>query len=323
MPEPLPSYHAPLWLPRGNLQTLYPYFFSPRPKLAYRRERWELPDGDFLDLDWVDNAANSPLLVLFHGLEGNSSGYYAVTLMQQAKLLGWRGVVVNFRGCSGEPNRLPRAYFAGDSAEIDYVLRRLRRQFPLDTLYSAGFSLGGNALLLWLGEQGRQANGVIQAAVGISAPLDLTVTGNALDHGVNRWLYAKHFLHTLKHSALEKLKRFPRIYDRKQVLAASTLREFDNVVTAPMHGYLNTDDYWRRGSSKPWLVDITVPTLIINARNDPFLPNSALPSASQVSGNVTLEFPEQGGHVGFLSGKFPGNINWLPLRILGFLQARP
>lgn len=315
------EYIAPTWLPGGNLQTLYPYFFAPKPGIRYRRERWELPDGDFLDLDWVDNPADSPLVVLFHGLEGNSRGFYSLALMNQIKRRGWRGVVVHFRGCSGEPNRLPRAYFAGDSAEINYVLHRLRQQAPDDTIFAVGVSLGGNALLKWLGEQGPAANGIIQAGVGISAPLDLTAAGNALDRGFNQLFYTRHFLTTLKQTALQKLEKFPNLYDAKRVRAATTLREFDDVVTAPLHGYANADEYWRSASSKPGLIHISVPTLIINAKNDPFLPRSALPSGHEVSAAVTLHFPEQGGHVGFHSGTFPGNVDWLPKRILNYLQS--
>ncbi|MDR3393302.1 MAG: hydrolase [Sulfuriferula sp.] len=318
--SPQHEYRAPSWLPGGNLQTLFPYFFADKPAIRYRRERWELPDGDFLDLDWADNAADAPLVVLFHGLEGHSRGFYALALMKQVLQRGWRGVVVHFRGCSGEPNRLPRAYFAGDSAEIDYILRRLRAQAPDATIYAVGVSLGGNALLKWLGEQGTAANGIIQAAVAISAPLDLTAAGNALDRGFNQLFYTRHFLSTLKQTALQKLERFPGLFDAGRVRAATTLREFDDVVTAPLHGYANADEYWLNASSKPGLIRISVPTLILNAKNDPFLPRSALPSKNEVSPAVTLQFPEQGGHVGFHSGPFPGNADWLPKRVLNYLQ---
>ena len=320
MPSPDPEYIAPTWLPGGNLQTLYPYFFAAKPKLHYRRERWELPDGDFLDLDWVDNPPEQPLVVLFHGLEGNSRGFYSLALMHLIKQRGWRGVVVHFRGCSGEPNRLPRAYFAGDSAEINYVLHRLRDQEAAATIYAVGVSLGGNALLKWLGEQAAAANDIIQAAVGISAPLDLTAAGNALDRGFNQLFYTRHFLSTLKQTALRKLERFPNLFDAARVRAATTLREFDDVVTAPLHGYRDAEEYWRTASSKPGLLHITVPTLIINAKNDPFLPASALPEQNEVSPAVTLNYPEQGGHVGFHSGVFPGHINWLPKYVLHYLE---
>lgn len=323
MPDSSPStpiYHAPAWLPGGHLQTLFPYFFASKAKVPYRRERWELPDGDFMDLDWIDNPDNTPLVVLFHGLEGHSRGYYALALMHQIRQRGWRGVVVHFRGCSGEPNRLPRAYFAGDSAEIDYVLKRLREQDASTKIFAVGFSLGANALLKWLGELSTAARQIIQAGVGISAPLDLTAAGNALDSGFNKLFYTRHFLRTLKQTALQKLTRFPGLFDAERVRSATTLRQFDDVVTAPLHGYKDATEYWRLASSKPGLIHIAVPTLVINARNDPFLPQWALPHQHEVSAAVTLEYPAQGGHVGFHSGRFPGNVDWLPKRVLDYLQ---
>ena len=315
------EYQAPAWLPGGDLQTIYPYFFAPVAQMDYRRERWELPDGDFLDLDWVGAAADAPLVVLFHGLEGNSRGFYALALMNAVKQRGWRGVVVHFRGCSGEPNRLPRAYFAGDSAEIDYVVNRLRLINGHTSLYAIGVSLGGNALLKWLGEAGEKARPLINRAVAISAPLDLTVAGHSLDKGINRYSYTAKFLYTLKQKALQKLDAYPALYARKQVRAVSSLYAFDDLVTAPLHGYKSADDYWLRASSKPGLIHVRVPTLLINARNDPFMPDSALPRPDEVSSAVTLEFPAQGGHVGFLEGPFPGTVNWMPQRTLGFFET--
>jgi hypothetical protein len=312
------SYLAPAWLPGGHLQTLYPYFFSPKPSLPYRRERWELPDGDFLDADWIDGRPNAPLLVLFHGLEGNAQGHYALALMQEVKKLGWAGVVVHFRGCSGTPNRLARAYFAGDSAEIGCVLNRLRVQHSGD-LYAAGYSLGGNALLRWLGEQGTHAATVLNAAVAVSAPLDLTAAGHTLDQGINRLLYVRHFLRSLKHKARLKAVRHPNLFNAQAVKQASTLWQFDHHYTAPLHGYRSANDYWTRAASLPVLQYIAVPTLLINARNDPFLPGHTLPETNQVSSSVTLDFPAQGGHVGFVSGHFPGHVQWLPTRIVTFL----
>lgn len=321
MPTHAAEYQAPVWLPGGDLQTVYPYFFAPVPQVDYRRERWELPDGDFLDLDWVDGAADVPLVVLFHGLEGNSHGFYARALMNAVKQRGWRGVVVHFRGCSGEPNRLPRAYFAGDSAEIDYILKRLKQTNGHAALYAIGVSLGGNALLKWLGEEGENATAAINRAVAISAPVDLTITGHNLDKVVNRYSYTAKFLSTLKQTALQKLDTYPTLYERKKVEALSSLYAFDDLVTAPLHGYRGADDYWRRASSKPGLIHVRVPTLLINARNDPFMPGSALPRPDEVSSAITLDFPAQGGHVGFLEGPFPGNVNWLPQRVLGFFET--
>jgi predicted alpha/beta-fold hydrolase len=187
--------------------------------------------------------------------------------------------------------------------------------------YAAGVSLGGNALAKWLGEQGAAAREVVARAAVVSAPLDLMAAGDALEQGLSM-AYTRHFLATLKKTALAKLERFPDLYEAGRVRTSRTLRDFDNVVTAPLHGFRDTDDYWTRASSKPWLAAIAVPTLILNARDDPFLPHSALPSSDEVSPAVTLEFPDHGGHVSFVSGPFPGNIDWLPERLLHFFEHR-
>lgn len=315
-------YQAPWWLPGGHLQTIYASRFTHTPEINYRRERWELDDGDFIDTDWIDGDAQAPLLVLFHGLEGSAQSPYALSLMAALQARGWRGVVIHFRGCSGEPNRLPRAYHAGDSAEIDNLLRRAKNQSPHAPLYAVGVSLGGNALLKWLGEQGSAAQHVTEKAVAVSAPLALAATGHALSEGFNL-IYANHFLGTLKQKALQKLERYPTLYAREAVLALDTIYGFDDIVTAPLHGFDGAEDYWVKASSKPGLKQIDVPTLLINARNDPFLPANFLPDAEQVSKQVTLEFPETGGHAGFVSGPFPGHLDWLPERILDFLSHRP
>jgi predicted alpha/beta-fold hydrolase len=314
------SYRAPAWLPGGHLQTLYASLLAPRPHVAYRRERWDTPDGDFIDLDWTqtpDADNGSPLVALFHGLEGNSSSQYASALMAATRNRGWRGVVVHFRGCSGELNRLPRAYHSGDSTEIDWILRRLKHDYPSTWLFAAGVSLGGNALLKWLGEQRDAANAIVAGAAAISAPVDLMASGDALGRGFNM-VYTRNFLATMRRKTLAKLALFPELCDRERMLESRTLREFDNIVTAPLHGYRDTDDYWTRASSKPLLRHIAVPTLMLNARNDPFLPAAALPAAGEVSAAMTAEFPATGGHVGFVTGHFPGRLDWLPQRLLNF-----
>ncbi len=315
-------YVAPTWLPGGNAQTIYPYLL-PVPPVVYRRERWELDDGDFIDIDWLDSTAGTPLVVLFHGLEGSSCSHYVLSIMGALRDRGWRGAVVHFRGCSGSPNRLPRAYHAGDSVEIDWILRRINDQNGKDNssvpLYVVGVSLGGNALLKWLGEQGDQACRILAGAVAVSVPLDLAAAGQALDAGFNR-LYTRHFLDTLKLKALEKIARFPGLFDATALAACTSIYQFDNIVTAPLHGFRNTDEYWSQSSSKPWLRHVQVPTLVINARNDPFMPASVLPAYADVSSAVTLEFPEQGGHAGFLNAPFPGRLTWLPERIISFFR---
>ena len=314
-------YRAPAWLPGGHAQTIWPVARQSAPP-AYRRERWETPDGDFIDVDWLAAAeeAGAPLVVLFHGLEGSSASHYAGALMQALADRGWSGAVPHFRGCSGEPNRLPRAYHSGDSDEIDWVLRRLRALFPQRTIFAVGISLGGNALLKWAGEQEGAACDVVQAVAGVCAPLDLTAAGLALQQGFSL-VYAKRFLVTLKAGAGAKLARFPGLFDEARMRAARNLYEFDDAVTAPIHGFRDAADYWRRASAKPWLGGIRLPALVLNALNDPFLPQAALPAAQQVSATVTLDYPAQGGHVGFVSGPFPGHLGWLPQRLLAYFDA--
>ncbi|MDQ9170006.1 alpha/beta fold hydrolase [Oxalobacteraceae bacterium R-40] len=316
------NYQAPRWLPGGHLQTIYPAIFIPKPAVLFRRERWNTPDGDFIDVDFVDGNPGKPLLVLFHGLEGSSNSHYARSLMAHISALGWNGALPHFRGCSGELNLAPRFYHSGDAQEVDWIMQAMRRyrdQNDLGALYATGVSLGGNALLRWLGEFQHESD-FVEAACAISAPLDLTGGGAALGKGFNR-LYTALFLQTLKPKCLKKLEQFPDLFDRVSLLKASNLYEFDNIVTAPLHGYRDTDDYWHRASAKHVLNDITVRTLVLNARNDPFLPTCHLPQVA--AKNVTLDYPEEGGHVGFAVGTAPGSNEWLPRKILHFLSGAP
>jgi hypothetical protein len=312
-------YRAPWWLPGGNAQTIYAALFARLPRPSVRRERWETPDGDFVDVDRVDGPQEAPLLALFHGLEGGTASHYARAMLAAAHASGWRAALPHFRGCGGELNRLPRAYHSGDSAEIDWMLRRLAGEGG-PPLYAMGVSLGGNALLKWLGERGGAARTVVRAAAAVSAPLDLTAAGDSLGRGFNL-VYTRSFLATLKRKSAAKLARFPGLFDGERVARARTLREFDDVVTAPLHGFRDAADYWARASSKPWLHGIEVPTLVLNAANDPFLPGEHLPRADEVASCVVLECPATGGHAGFVSGPFPGGYDWLPRRVLAFLEA--
>ena len=319
------DYRAPSWLAGSHAQTIYPALFKGRgPSL--RRQRLETFDGDFIDLDWLDAPArptlatgDSPLVVLFHGLEGDSSSHYARALMRRLRAIGWRGVVPHFRGCSGEPNLLPRAYHSGDYVEIGWMLSAIRALEPSAALYAVGVSLGGSALLNWLGREGEHAKALVKAAAAVSAPLDLTAAGVAIGQGFNR-IYARHFLQTLKPKALAMARRFPGKLDEASIRRADSMYAFDDVVTAPLHGFDGTDDYWLRASSKPWLRGIAVPTLVLNARNDPFIPAASLPGNAEVSSSVTLEQPEDGGHAGFVSAPFPGHLDWLPLRLVQFFD---
>jgi len=315
-------YVAPKWLLGGNAQTIYPFFLPQKPLFVYRRVRWELNDGDFVDVDWLDGNTDAPLVVIFHGLEGGSSSHYIISIKNVLQQYGWHSVVIHFRGCSGSPNRLPRAYHAGDSAEIDWMVKRIVQEYRQNNtsdqpVYAIGVSLGGNALLKWLGEQGEIAKSWLNGVAAISVPLDLAAAGKALDSGFNL-AYTHHFLHTLKSKSFEKLEKFPGLFDAKALAKCRSIYDFDNIVTAPLHGFKNTDDYWQQSSSKQWLPHIQVPTLLINALNDPFMPASVLPEINEVSVAVTREFPEAGGHAGFIQSPFPGKLDWLPKRMLSF-----
>lgn len=313
------KYAAPSWLPGGHLQTIFPATCIAKPKVAYRRERWQTPDGDFIDIDFVDGKPGQPFVALFHGLEGSSDSHYARALMAHLASLGWSGAVPHFRGCSGELNQAPRFYHSGDAQEVDWIVRKLvaeRKTLAASKFYAVGVSLGGNALLRWLGESQHQAH-IVDAACAVSAPLDLAGGGAALSRGINM-IYTRVFLQTLKPKCLQKLNQFPGLFDRDAMLGARNLYEFDNIVTAPLHGYRDTDDYWDRASAKHVLTDITLPTLVLNAKNDPFLPAHHLPRTA--SPQVTLDYPKHGGHVGFAAGGLPGQLDWLPQRLLRFLE---
>lgn len=312
------AYVPPAWLPGGHAQTMWPLLIKgPLPR--YRRQRWETPDDDFIDLDWIDGRPGAPCVALFHGLEGSSRSHYARRLMQALAGLGWHGVVVHFRGCSGEPNRLLRAYHSGDSAEIDWVLRRLHA-LGWPALFAVGVSLGGNALLKWLAEQGAAAATLINAAAAVSAPLDLAAANAALSSGFNL-VYAKHFLRTLVPAARAKAGRFPGRIDMQRAARARTLRDFDDAVTAPLHGFLGADDYYARSSAGPLLGTVRLPTLLLHAANDPFLPQAALPRRERLPAAVTLEVTDRGGHVGFVHGPLPGRVDWMPRRLLAHFGA--
>lgn len=306
-----PGYHAPWWLPGGHLQTIYAAL-RPRPRLALRRERWDTPDGDFVDVDWAGPREATQTLVLFHGLEGSSASHYARSIAREATSAGWRIAIVHFRGCSGEPNRLARAYHSGDSDEADWVLRRIAHGAPV---LAAGVSLGGNVLLKWLGERGEDALQLVRRAAAVSAPIDLAAADRALSSGISRAIYARMFLRTLQRKSMAKLQNHPGIFDARRAMSARTLYEFDDAVTAPLHGFAGAGDYYARSSAGQVLGHVRVPTLLLNAQNDPFLPREALLAAARdASPQVLREFPETGGHVGF-----PGRGPWLARRILGFL----
>ena len=325
------NYEAPAWLPGGNLQTIWPALYGRRvfgPPPQYRRERWDTPDGDFVDVDFLATAPAvpgvvRPLLVLFHGLEGSSRSHYAEAFADVAHAQGWDYAVPHFRGCSGEINVGPRAYHSGDFEEIGWVLRRLRAGHAAQApLLVVGVSLGGNALLRWAEEAGGTAAATVASVAAVSSPIDLAAGGWAIGRGFNRQVYTRMFLRSMKPKALAKLAQFPGLFDRAAMLAARDLYAFDKLFTAPLHGFQSTEDYWGRASAKPHLHQIQIPALVVNARNDPFVPAWSLPHQNNVGRHVTLWQPAHGGHVGFPKGRLPGHVRAMPDAVAGWLAAR-
>ena len=266
-------------------------------------------------------ALSRPLLVVFHGLEGSSASHYAEALADAARWRGWACAVPHFRSCSGEINHAPRAYHSGDFEEIDWMLRRFKAQHT-GPLLAVGVSLGGNALMRWAGEMGVSAGAVVRGIASVCSPLDLTASGEAIGRGFNRLVYTPMFLRTMVPKALEKLDQHPGLFSREALLAARNLYQFDDIFTAPLHGFKSAADYWARASAKPYLRHIGVPALALNARNDPFVPASSLPKSGDISRCVTLWQPIQGGHVGFPSAPFPGDVRAMPRAVTGFLAAQ-
>ena len=319
------SYRAPPWLPGGNAQIIWPAMFARRFEGApprFEPERWATRDNDFIDVDWQMSAPGdeAPLLVLFHGLEGSSGSHYAQAFAHWARSHGWRFAVPHFRGCSGELNLAPRAYHSGDYEEVGWMLSQLRERHA-GVMAAVGVSLGGNALLRWAEEAGESASRTVSAVAAVCSPIDLAAGGHAIGRGFNRLVYTRMFLRTMIPKALRKLAQHPGLFDRERLLQARDLYEFDNVFTAPLHGFRSTDDYWTRGSAKPHLHRIRIPALVLNARNDPFVPASCLPAPQEVGTHVTLWHPAHGGHVGFPSGRFPGHVHALPQGVMAWMKA--
>jgi predicted alpha/beta-fold hydrolase len=322
----LADYRAPPWLPGGNAQTIWAATLSRRhlgAAPAFVRERWSTPDGDFIDVDHLHPSPAAPAhhLVLFHGLEGSSASQYAQAFATVARQRGWAFSVPHFRGCSGELNLAPRAYHSGDFEEVGWILARLRALHGAPLL-AVGVSLGGNALLRWAQEAGSTAAATAAAVAAVSSPIDLAAAGRAIDSGFNRLVYARMFLRTMKPRALAKWQQHPGLFDRDRLAAARTLYEFDDVFTAPLHGFADTPDYWSRASAKPHLERLRIPALVLNARNDPFVPAASLPrQVGGAGGFVELWQPAHGGHVGFPQGAPPGRVLGMPQAVADWLAG--
>lgn len=316
------DYRAPSWAKGGHVQTVVPAKLGRRPEVMYRREVVETPDADIVAWDWVDPASgaeDAPILVHFHGLEGSSRSHYAQYLMHWAEMRGWRGVVAHFRGCGGLPNLKPRAYHAGDTADNFWVLKTVHERFPNAPMYAVGVSLGGNQLAKCLGEKSSEL-GFLMGAASVCAPIDLVAGSERISKGVNVF-YANMFLETLKEKYIEKSMRFPELFSRSEAEKCRTMFDFDESYTSKVHGFKSAMDYWQSCSAKKFLKRVRRPLLLLNSKNDPFLPEWVLPEESEVSSWVTLEYPEEGGHVGFPVGSFPGGSEWLPERIFRYFDG--
>lgn len=304
------DYHPAWWIPGAHARTLWGKIVTRRTLAPTRLERWDTPDGDFLELLRLDAPAGRPRLVILHGLEGSPRSHYAVGLLDQAWRRGWAADVIIFRSCGTEPNRLPRFYHSGETGDLDFVLERLARAEPARAVGLAGVSLGGNVLLKWLGERGPHLLATVRGAVAISVPFDLARGSRHIDHGFSRF-YQSYFLRSLKRKARAKAAIYPDRLRRDLIDRSRTLYEFDDLVTAPLHGFRDAADYYARSSALGYLEGIRAPTLLLSARDDPFLPVDVLDQVQRLAANspwLTTEFPARGGHVGFIAGRVP----WRP-----------
>jgi predicted alpha/beta-fold hydrolase len=307
------------WLPGPHLQTLYPTLCRRRAHPQLGRERLELADGDFIDLDWTDSNGG-PVVLVLHGLEGSLASHYSGGILGALTASGYHAALMYFRGCSGEPNRLPRSYHSGETADLQAVIDHIRRRHPATPLAVIGYSLGGNVLLKWLGEQGQAA--ALTTAVAISVPFELDSAARRLEQGLSR-IYQRYLLRKLRRAVRLKATVHPPPVSLEELSRLATFHQFDDAVTAPLHGFKGVGDYYRRSSSRQYLDRIVVPTLILQAQDDPFLPARAIPVDADLSKAVTLELSPRGGHVGFIAGRIPFAADyWLETRICRHLQER-
>jgi len=285
-------------------------FFRCAPRVATRTIRLDTPDGDFVDIVRLDAPPRSPRLFLLHGLEGTVRSHYIGGFLDLAAKRAWGADVLLFRGCGTEPNRAARFYHSGETTDLDFALAHILADFPDSSIVLTGVSLGGNVLLKWLGERGSAIPRAIKAAVAISVPFDLERGSRRIGTGFSR-VYEAHFLRSLRRKALAKLEHFPLLFDKAALHRARSMFDFDDVVTAPVHGFLGARDYYTRSSSLGFLERIRVPTLLLSAIDDPFLPASVLDDVKATASRnplIDIEFLPHGGHVGFVGGKVP----WRP-----------
>jgi len=305
------------WCRNPHLQTLWPVFFRRHLRPRLRRERLELPDGDFVDLDWTQNE-RGPIVILLHGLEGSSRSHYARGMLNTLPRHGLRAVLMHFRGCSGEPNRLARAYHSGDTGDLDFLVRTLKAREPETPLAVVGYSLGGNVLLKWLGEQGTHAP--VDCAIAVSVPFLLHESTKRMQRGFSR-LYQWHLMRNLRTAVARKAQHQPLPVPVQELARLRNFHDFDDRITAPLHGFQGAMHYYTASSSRQYLSRIRVPTLIVHAADDPFMHQQVVPEPGELSATVELDLQHHGGHVGFVDGRLPWRPRyWLETRIPAWLH---
>ncbi len=325
MPPSCPHFIPAIGLGNPHLQTLYPVFFRPLPVPKTTIETFRFDDGDFTDSYWhqrPESASGTPIVTLFHGLQGSYRSPYIRGMMHALAEAGFASVVMHFRGCSGRPNALPRSYHSGDTADARAWLHHLKRSYPQSPLYAVGYSLGGNMLLKLLAEDGEHSP--LSAAVSVSAPLLPAVSARRLEHGLSR-LYRSYLLRDLKHTLLKKYDRFDMRKllgkTREQIRSLSSFYDFDDAYTAPIHGFTSADDYYARSGARRYLGRIRTPTRIIQSRDDPFMTPEILPDPAALPDNVILDVTPRGGHVGFVAGSLLHPVYWLEKCIPRFFRT--
>lgn len=322
-------YHPAWWVPGAHAQTLWGKLFRKRRAIPVRIERWETPDDDFIDVHRLAAPAGAssdvPHVILLHGLEGTERSHYAQGLLGEMYDRGWSADLVIWRSCSTEPNRARRFYHSGETSDLQFVLERVRSEFPAAPIAMAGVSLGGNVLLKYLGETGNDVPSAVVAAAAVSVPFDLARSSANINRGFSR-IYQRYFLDSLKRKAIEKHGRYPDLTTPERVARINTMIDFDDTLTAPIHGFASAADYYARSSSIGFLKDIRVDTLLLSAVDDPFLPADVLDAVRAIaahSPHLSIDFPPRGGHAGFVSGRNPFRpVYYLERRVGEFLASR-
>ncbi len=303
-------YSPAWWIRGGHLQTLWGKFFRRQSPAPTRIQRWNTPDGDFLEIHRVDSSPETPRVLLLHGLEGTIRSHYAQGLLNEAVRRGWGADLLIFRSCGSAPNKARRFYHSGETGDLAFAIERINAEYPSAPLAIAGVSLGGNVLLKFLGERGERLPPQLKAAAAVSVPFDLSRSSTRINRGFSR-VYQRFFLGSLRRKALEKAARYPDLAPVDRINRLRTLEDFDDLITGPLHGFRNAQDYYEKSSSLAYLGRIRLKTLLLSAVDDPMLPPAVLADVrkiAELNPSLHLEFPAKGGHAGFVAGSRP----WRP-----------